>query len=215
MKRRYVISRLAALSALPLTTTLTPAQQDSSPIVEADITLYAGIHREAFDIPPVNMRLLKPQYRRQLVDYATIERPGTIVVDTAHRYLYLVGQLGKALRYGVGVGRDGFTWSGRGEIRLKREWPTWTPPSEMIERQPELEPYRKGMPPGLENPLGARALYVFQEGRDTLYRVHGTSDPATIGLSVSSGCVRLINQDAIDLYNRVPLESKIVVEQSP
>jgi lipoprotein-anchoring transpeptidase ErfK/SrfK len=215
MKRRYVISRLAALSALPLTTTLTPAQQDSSPIVEADITLYAGIHGEAFDIPPVNMRLLKPQYRRQLVDYATIERPGTIVVDTAHRYLYLVGQLGKALRYGVGVGRDGFTWSGRGEIRLKREWPTWTPPSEMIERQPELEPYRKGMPPGLENPLGARALYVFQEGRDTLYRVHGTSDPATIGLSVSSGCVRLINQDAIDLYNRVPLESKIVVEQSP
>jgi lipoprotein-anchoring transpeptidase ErfK/SrfK len=214
MKRRYVISRLAALSALPLTTTLTPAQQDSSPIVEADITLYAGIHGEAFDIPPVNMRLLKPQYRRQLVDYATIERPGTIVVDTAHRYLYLVGQLGKALRYGVGVGRDGFTWSGRGEIRLKREWPTWTPPSEMIERQPELEPYRKGMPPGLENPLGARALYVFQEGRDTLYRVHGTSDPATIGLSVSSGCVRLINQDAIDLYNRVPLESKIVVEQS-
>jgi lipoprotein-anchoring transpeptidase ErfK/SrfK len=215
MKRRYVISRLAALSALPLTTTLTPAQQDSSPIVEADITLYAGIHGEAFDIPPVNMRLLKPQYRRQLVDYATIERPGTIVVDTAHRYLYLVGQLGKALRYGVGVGRDGFTWSGRGEIRLKREWPTWTPPSEMIERQPELEPYRKGMPPGLENPLGARALYIFQEGRDTLYRVHGTSDPATIGLSVSSGCVRLINQDAIDLYNRVPLESKIVVEQSP
>lgn len=214
MKRRHVISKLAALSALPLTTTFARAQQALSPIADSDAALYAGIHGEAFDIPPVDTRLLKRQYRRQLVDYVTTERPGTVIVDTAHRYLYLVGEVGKALRYGVGVGRDGFTWSGRGEIRLKREWPTWTPPSEMIERQPELEPYRTGMPPGLENPLGARALYIFQEGRDTLYRVHGTSDPATIGLSVSSGCVRLINQDVIDLYNRVPVGSEIVVEQA-
>jgi len=215
MNRRHIISKLAALSALPLTKTLARAQETLPPIVDTDDALYAGIHGEAFEIPPVTMRLLKPQYRRQLVDYATTERSGTIVVDTAHRYLYLVGELGKALRYGVGVGRDGFTWSGRGEIRLKREWPTWTPPSEMIDRQPELEPYRNGMPPGLENPLGARALYIFQEGLDTLYRVHGTSDPASIGLSVSSGCVRLINQDVIDLYNRVPVGSEIVVEQSP
>lgn len=126
----------------------------------------------------------------------------------------LVAEGGKAMRYGVGIGRDGFTWSGRGEIRLKREWPTWTPPSEMIVRQPELEPYRNGMAPGLDNPLGARALYIFQDGRDTLYRVHGTSDPTTIGLAVSSGCVRLINQDVIDLYSRVSVGSAIVVQQT-
>ena len=112
---------------------------------------------------------------------------------------------------GVGIGRQGFTWSGRGTIQFKREWPTWTPPSEMIERQPELEEYRNGMAPGLENPLGARALYIFQDGVDTLYRVHGSGEVASIGQAVSSGCVRLLHQDVIDLYNRVPVPSPIVV----
>ena len=214
MQRRQFIAGLPALLALPLTTDLARAQGAITPMVDPDSALYAGVHGEAFEIPPVDMRLLQPGFRRQRVDYATIERPGTIIVDTAHRYLYLVAEDGKAMRYGIGIGRDGFTWSGRGEIRLKREWPTWTPPAEMIVRQPELEPYRNGMAPGLENPLGARALYIFQDGRDTLYRVHGTDDPATIGLAVSSGCVRLMNQDVIDLYSRVPVGSAIVVEQA-
>jgi len=214
MQRRHFIAGLTAMSAVPITLNLAHAQQTIAPMLDPDVLLYAGIHGEAFDIPPVDVSLIQPGYRRQLTDYTTTERPGTIVVDTAHRYLYLVAEDGKAMRYGVGIGRDGFTWSGRGEIRLKREWPTWTPPSEMIVRQPELEPYRNGMAPGLDNPLGARALYIFQDGRDTLYRVHGTSDPTTIGLAVSSGCVRLINQDVVDLYNRVAVGSAIVVQQT-
>jgi lipoprotein-anchoring transpeptidase ErfK/SrfK len=214
MQRRHFIAGLAALSALPITSNIARAQQAMTPISDPDVLLYAGIHGEAFDIPPVDVSLIRPDYRRQITDYTTTERPGTIVVDTAHRYLYLVAEGGKAMRYGVGIGRDGYTWSGRGEIRFKREWPTWTPPTEMIMRQPELEPYRNGMAPGLDNPLGARALYIFQNGRDTLYRVHGTNDPATIGLAVSSGCVRLINQDVIDLYSRVPVGSAIVVQQA-
>jgi lipoprotein-anchoring transpeptidase ErfK/SrfK len=214
MQRRHFIAGLTAMSVVPITLNLAHAQEAIAPMSDPDVLLYAGIHGEAFEIPPVDVRLIRPGYRRQLTDYTTTERPGTIVVDTEHRYLYLVAEGGKAMRYGVGIGREGFTWSGRGEIRLKREWPTWTPPSEMIVRQPELEPYRNGMAPGLDNPLGARALYIFQDGRDTLYRVHGTSDPATIGLAVSSGCVRLINQDVIDLYSRVPVGSAIVVQQT-
>lgn len=211
MKRRHFLAGLTAISASPITLNATLAQQVA---VDPDAWLYAGIHGEAFDIPPVDVSLIRSGFRRQFIDYKTTERPGTIVVDTEHRYLYLVGEGGSAIRYGVGVGREGFTWSGRGEIRLKREWPTWTPPAEMIVRQPELEPYRNGMAPGLDNPLGARALYIFQDGRDTLYRVHGTNDPATIGVAVSSGCVRLLNQDVIDLYNRVPVGSQIVVQQA-
>ena len=111
------------------------------------------------------------------------------------------------------IGRDGFSWGGKGTIAYKREWPRWTPPAEMIVRQPELEIYRNGMEPGLENPLGARALYIFQNGQDTLYRLHGTLDVETIGKAVSSGCVRLLAQDVIDLYERVPNGSPIVVRQ--
>ena len=214
MQRRHFIAGLTAVSALPITLNLALAQSTTPPDSDPDALLYAGVHGEAFDIPPIDVSLIRTGYRRQLTDYTTTERPGTIVVDTTHRYLYLVAEGGKAMRYGVGIGRAGFTWGGRGEIRLKREWPTWTPPAEMIVRQPELEPYRNGMAPGLDNPLGARALYIFQDGRDTLYRVHGTSDPATIGLAVSSGCVRLINQDVIDLYNRVTVGSTIVVQQA-
>jgi lipoprotein-anchoring transpeptidase ErfK/SrfK len=214
MQRRHFLAGLTTISALPVISNLAHAQQAVAPSYDPDVLLYAGIHGEAFDIPPADVSLILPGYRRRTIDYTTTERPGTIVVDTGHRYLYLVAEGGKAIRYGIGVGRDGFTWSGRGEIRLKREWPKWTPPAEMIVRQPELEPYRNGMAPGLDNPLGARALYIFQDGRDTLYRVHGTNDPATIGLAVSSGCVRLMNQDVIDLYNRVPVGSQIVVQQA-
>jgi lipoprotein-anchoring transpeptidase ErfK/SrfK len=157
---------------------------------------------------------MDPKFLPQEVAYRGKEGPGTIVVDTPNRFLYLVGEGGTAMRYGVGVGRDGFDWQGRGTIAYKRPWPRWTPPAEMIVRQPELEPYRHGMEPGLDNPLGARALYIFQNGRDTLYRLHGNMDARSIGQAVSSGCVRLLFQDVIDLYSRVPDGSPIVVWQA-
>ena len=139
--------------------------------------------------------------------------PGTIVVNTGERHLYLVLEGGQAIRYGVGIGRDGFTWSGRAKVGRKAEWPTWTPTKEMMERQPETREFAGGMPPGLTNPLGARALYIYQDGRDTLYRLHGTMEVWSIGGAVSSGCVRLLFHDIIDLYSRAPVGTQIVVNQ--
>lgn len=173
--------------------------------------MYAARPYERFPLPAARIELVPPQYWRQAVTDPTGEKPGTVVVDTANRFLYVVEEGGQAMRYGVGIGRDGFAWSGRAHIAYKREWPTWTPPSEMIDRQPELEPYRHGMPPGLGNPLGARALYIHQGNRDTLYRLHGNPDELSIGKAVSSGCVRLLQQDVIDLYDRVPSGSPILV----
>jgi lipoprotein-anchoring transpeptidase ErfK/SrfK len=142
--------------------------------------------------------------RRRLVAYPTSEPPGTIVIDTPNTYLYYVLGGGRAIRYGVGVGREGFTWAGVQAINRKQEWPDWHPPAEMIERQPYLPRFMAGGP---GNPLGARAMYL----AGTLYRIHGTSDPSSIGKHVSSGCIRMLNEDAIDLYNRTPLGTKVVV----
>ena len=144
----------------------------------------------------------------------TGERPGTIVVDVSSHFLYLVRENGQAMRYGVGLGRAGFEWSGRAVVQWKQKWPKWTPPDEMVAREPKLEPYsiaNGGMPGGLTNPLGARALYLFQNGEDTLYRLHGSPEWNSIGKSVSSGCVRLMNQDIIDLYDRVPNKTPVLV----
>ena len=153
-------------------------------------------------------RKLPYKYRRQLVDYETTELPGTIVINTYERLLYLVMENGQALSYGIGVGREGFAWNGAATIRRKAAWPDWRPPEEMREREPELPEVMEGGP---ENPLGARALYLFEGDRDTLYRIHGTNFPKSIGTAVSSGCIRLLNQDVIDLYRRVPIGSKVVV----
>lgn len=173
-------------------------------------------------IPAIPIEKVDPRYYRQIVPDPTGEMPGTVVVDTANHFLYLVREDGRAMRYGVGLGRQGFEWSGRGVIEWKQHWPRWFPPEEMIDRQPELEKYRAvqipgtnewtgGQEPGITNPLGARALYIYQDGKDTLYRVHGSPEWATIGKSVSSGCVRMMNQDIIDLYDRVPEGSPILV----
>lgn len=190
------------------------AAQAARPVVPAQIReMYGPLPDEEFPIPAARIDLLDPRYYRQMVPDPTGERPGTIVVDTPNRFLYLVGADGQAMRYGVGIGRDGFRWGGRGMIAYKREWPTWTPPAEMIVRQPELEQYRHGMPPGLDNPLGPRALYIFEDGKDTLYRLHGNMDVTSIGKAVSSGCVRLLFQDVIDLYQRVPARTPIHVIQ--
>jgi len=142
--------------------------------------------------------------RRQLVNYATREAPGTIIIDTPNTYLYLVLGHGQAVRYGIGVGRDGFTWSGVQSITKKSEWPDWTPPAEMIARQPYLPRYMAGGP---GNPLGARAMYL----GGTIYRIHGTNAPGTIGTRVSSGCIRLTNDDVADLYSRVNVGTKVIV----
>jgi lipoprotein-anchoring transpeptidase ErfK/SrfK len=143
-------------------------------------------------------------FRRQVIDYRTHEAPGTVIIDTPNTYLYLVLSNGKAVRYGIGVGREGFTWSGTQTISRKAEWPDWTPPPEMIARQPYLPRYMAGGP---GNPLGARAMYL----GNTIYRIHGTNDPSTIGGRVSSGCIRLTNADVIDLYSRVSIGTKVVV----
>ncbi len=147
---------------------------------------------------------LPPQFRRQLVDFATSEPAGTIIIDTPNTYLYLVLGNGKALRYGIGVGREGFTWSGTERISRMKEWPDWFPPKEMIDRQPYLPRFMAG---GETNPLGARALYL----GNTLYRIHGTNQPSTIGTFVSSGCIRLTNGDIADLYDRVGIGTRVVV----
>jgi len=184
--------------------------------------MYAAISDEGHNIPAIPIEQIDPKYYRQVVPNPTGEQPGTVVVDVSNHFLYHVGYLGAATRYGVGLGRQGFEWSGRGVIEWKQKWPRWFPPDEMIDRQPELEKYRArqipgtndwegGMEAGVTNPLGARALYIFQDGKDTLYRLHGSPEWASIGKSVSSGCVRLINQDIIDLYDRVPDGTPIVV----
>jgi lipoprotein-anchoring transpeptidase ErfK/SrfK len=142
--------------------------------------------------------------RRQIVNYQTIEAPGTIIVDTPNTYLYLVLGNGQALRYGIGVGRDGFTWSGVHRVSQKREWPDWTPPAEMLRRRPDLPHFMKGGP---DNPLGARAMYL----GSTIYRIHGSNEPWTIGSQVSSGCIRMTNEDVTDLYSRVGVGTKVVV----
>lgn len=184
--------------------------------------MYGAMRDGGFDLPAVPIERIDPRFYRQMVDDPTGEAPGTVVVDTSNHFLYFTQPGGRAMRYGVGLGRAGFDWSGRGIIEWKQEWPRWCPPEEMIGRQPELSQYRctqvpgtnrweGGMQGGLNNPLGARAHYIFQNGRDTLYRVHGSPEWWSIGTSVSSGCVRMINQDVIDLYDRVPEKTPIVV----
>ena len=149
-------------------------------------------------------RPLPPHLRRQTVDYPTREPASTIIVDTTNTYLYLVLGNGQAIRYGIGVGREGFTWSGRERVSRMAEWPNWRPPADMVARSPDLPDF---VPGGLDNPLGARALYL----GDTLYRIHGTNEPSSIGTFASSGCIRMLNADVIDLYRRVSVGTQVVV----
>ncbi len=166
----------------------------------ATVPIYASVSDEGPDVA-VDMQ---PHLRRAVVNYATAQAPGTVVIDTSETYLYLVLGNGQAIRYGIGVGREGFTWSGTETVTRKAEWPDWTPPAEMIARQPYLARFMAG---GEGNPMGARALYL----GNTVYRIHGTNMPDTIGQNVSSGCIRLLNEDVIDLYSRVSVGAKIVV----
>lgn len=155
-----------------------------------------------------NMALIRPEFRRQTTREIEDPEPGRIVVDTRDHVLYLTSADGTSIRYGVGVGREGFQWFGSAQIMRKAVWPNWTPPPEMLLRQPGIPRFVKGGP---DNPLGPRALYLYRDGRDLLYRIHGTTEPWTIGTDVSSGCIRMLNEDLIDLYDRAPTGTKVLV----
>ena len=173
--------------------------------------MYASFVDEGFALPAIPYQKIPKELRRQIVVDPTGEQPGTIVVSLEQRFLYYVLPAGEALRYGVGIGREGFRWAGRANIQYGKKWPTWTPPAEMIARKPELERWRHGQPGGLDNPLGARAMYIYQNDEDTGYRIHGSPEWWTIGQAMSSGCVRMINQDVIDLFGRVSGKTPVVV----
>jgi len=167
-----------------------------------------GVPDGRFMIRRVNMEKIDPEFRRQLVNFSHHEQPGTIVIDPRQHYLYTLREGNTAIRYGVGTGREGFAWRGTATVGRKAEWPDWHPPKEMLLRQPELP---EMMPGGPENPLGARALYLYEGNRDTLFRIHGTREPWTIGKNVSSGCIRMLNEEVADLYLRTPIGTRVVV----
>ena len=192
-----------------------PAFEVANQLVAGDPSqMYVARKDGGFDIPAVDVKRMKPDHVRQVVGYRTSERPGTIVVDQSARYLYFVLPDGKAIRYAVGVGPVARAFpGGEAEIAWKAKWPRWTPTDNMIKRNPKQYARNAGgVDGGPHNPMGARALYMHQNGVDTYYRVHGTNDPSSIGKAVSAGCIRLLNQDIIDLYNRVKPGAKIVVQ---
>jgi lipoprotein-anchoring transpeptidase ErfK/SrfK len=175
--------------------------------------IYGPVPDEEFPLPAIDLNVVPAEYYRRTVQVPSNipDEPNSIVVDPATRYLFYVQDGGTAVRYGVGVGREGFGWAGKANVHDKQKWPTWHPPAEMVARDPNARPWADGMPPGPNNPLGARALYLWQGNQDTLYRLHGTNQPSSIGKAVSSGCIRLLNQDIIDLYNRTTVGTPVTV----
>ncbi|ETR75700.1 hypothetical protein X566_23780 [Afipia sp. P52-10] len=213
------ISRRIVIAAPPLLLAGCVAQRPpilnslSNLVDPSYTTMYAAITTEPFPVPAIDLSEVDPQYLRREVAFTTPQPPGTIVVDPYARFAYFVLEKGRAIRYGVGVGKtEAFNFKGDAVIARKAEWPRWTPTPNMIAREPErYGKYAAGLPGGPENPLGPRALYLYKDGRDTLYRLHGTTEPWSIGKMVSSGCIRLLNQDIIDLYRRVAIPTKAVV----
>ncbi|TYC49405.1 L,D-transpeptidase [Rhodobacterales bacterium] len=214
------LSRRTLIAGIPLL--LAACQSRQSSVVEAGLTplsdgtpdyatAYAPVRDGGFSLPGINYQNFDPKYLRQTVFYPSRYPVGTIVVDPKNKFLYLIQPGGRAIRYGIGVGRAGFAWSGDAVIRYKREWPKWFPPDEMIDRDPKLAKYRDGQEGGPSNPIGARGLYLWQGNKDTLYRIHGTNHPSSIGTNASSGCIRMWHQDIIDLYDRVQVGAKVVV----
>jgi lipoprotein-anchoring transpeptidase ErfK/SrfK len=205
-RRSFLFGSAVGLGALGLA----GCASDGMSFAEAQ-KLYGLAPDEKFPIPAVDVSKINPKYYRRTVRYDTKEAPGTIIVDPGNYYVYRIEEDGNATRYGANVGRDGFRWSGDAYVGRKAEWPIWTPPKEMIQRQPDAAKYAGGMPGGLDNPLGARTLYLYQNGVYTLYTIYSTSDPETIGTGITSGCTGLLSQDMIDLYSRTPVKTKVVV----
>jgi lipoprotein-anchoring transpeptidase ErfK/SrfK len=175
---------------------------------------YAALPAERFPLDAVPLQEIDPELRRQEVAFDGDYQAGTVVVNTPERRLYYVLGGGRALRYGIGVGREGLALRGNATVGRKAEWPNWTPTANMIRRDPRNLQFASGVPGGPTNPLGARALYLYRNGRDTMFRIHGTNQPRSIGQAMSSGCVRMLNHDVIDLYDRVPTGSRVVVIQA-
>lgn len=193
----------------------TPARPNLTvPVFEGPASLYAARVDGGHSLPAIPYEKIDPRFLRRVVISPSLERPGTVLVDTTAHFLYYIVEGGKAIRYGVSLGKAGFDWTGTANIQFKKAWPVWTPPPEMIKRKPELAQYAKGMPPGPQSPLGARALYLFKNGRDTMYRLHGTPEWSSIGKNASSGCVRMLNQDVIDLHSRVSGPTPVLVYHS-
>lgn len=173
--------------------------------------VYGAVDDKKFKIDAVDVTKVENKYFRRVVNYESNEAPGTIIVDPKNYFVYRIEGDGKATRYGANVGRQGFLWSGEAYVGRKGEWPVWTPPPEMIKRQPEVAKYARGMPGGPENPLGARTLYLYQNGKYTLYTLYSSSDPETIGTNLTSGCTGLLTQDMLDLYEKTPVNTKVIV----
>lgn len=213
LSRRALFSSLVLPLALGACVTTKEEVPVKAPgVAPSDAARYGALTDGGYSIPGVDPDDIKVRNVRQLVKDPTGQEPGTLVVDPKNRFLYLVQENGRALRYGVGVGREGLEFSGTANVGYKREWPSWRPTDAMIAREPgRYRQWAGGMAGGETNPLGARALYLFKNGKDTLYRIHGTNEPWTIGEAVSSGCIRMMNQDVIDIYRRVPDGAKVVV----
>jgi len=194
-----------------------PTLSASATVAPPEGNLYGEMKDGGFVVPALRPGQVGSAFLRKTVAYSTKEAPGTIVVDPTRHYLYYVEEGGRATRYGIGVGREGFAWAGEATIKSKQEWPDWYPPKEMVERRPDLKRQLVelqsglGMHGGPGNPLGARAMYLWQGDRDTLFRIHGTNEPWTIGQSQSSGCIRMVNQDAMDLYQKAAVGTRVVV----
>jgi len=213
MKNSSLINRrlfLSGSSAILGALGLTGCVSDGVSLAEA-ARLYGPVPNEKYPIPAVDVSKLNPKYFRRMVRYESNEAPGTIIVDPGNFFVYRIEGDGVATRYGANVSRPDFLWSGEVYVGRKAEWPTWTPPKEMIARQPEARKYAGGMPGGLDNPLGARVLYLYKNGVYTVYTIYSTSDPQTIGSGITSGCTGLLSQDMLDLYSRTPVKTKVIM----
>jgi len=209
------LSVIPLLLALVLPACTDPGMMPQGAVQAAGITapevIYAARVDSGITLPGLPVAEIPAEFQRQVVDFPSDQAANTVIINPGERHLYLVLGNNKALRYGIAVGRDGFSWSGEAVVATRKPWPTWTPPKEMIARRPELQQWKNGQPGGPTNPLGARALYLTSNGVDYGYRIHGTPEWESIGHNASSGCIRLINQDIIDLYGRVPDGSKVIV----
>jgi lipoprotein-anchoring transpeptidase ErfK/SrfK len=217
-----LVSRRNVLFAAAATLTFAPSalaqsiygdHPDARPL--RDESLYPPVESPIdFPIDLADADDIEEKFQRQIVPWEGPEAPGTIIVDPGQRFLYFVRDDGSAIRYGVGVGRAGFAWNGEAKVGMKRRWPRWLPPEEMVFRDAKALEWVNGMPGGPENPLGARALYLYANGQDTLFRIHGTNDPKSIGKAMSSGCIRMLNEDVADLFERVPVGAQVIVLQA-
>jgi lipoprotein-anchoring transpeptidase ErfK/SrfK len=213
MSRRSLLALLAGAAVAGCNTVAMKSGKNPDLMSDPELaSWYIGYAPDQpHDIPLVDRSKIAPEFNRQTVQYSGPEKPGTIVVDIDQRFLYLVQSGGTALRYGVGVGKLGFSWRGVASVGRKGVWPAWSPTKTMVRIRPNLPSHREG---GIDNPLGARALYLYQGGRDILFRIHGTNEPWSIGEQVSSGCVRMLNEDVADLYNRVPVGATVLVKRN-